>query len=167
MAGRRREGLKFVRPTRCCAALKRAWRATKYSCCFAFVLLRAVSSNPPPPPRLLPVTLRCVAMRRHWARMLDTRWCIAQLLFSSASAGNLRARLILLSKVADALSTGARYGLAGRNVSGFPGVPLMRISKYSIASPFGPAPIVAIRCPATTASPSWTATDCVCPYALR
>src|SRR5262245_31987149 len=28
---------------------------TNYSCCFAFVLLRAVSSNPPPPPRLLPV----------------------------------------------------------------------------------------------------------------
>lgn len=36
---------------------------TMCSCCFRFLLLRAVSSNPPPPPRLLPVVLRRRKMR--------------------------------------------------------------------------------------------------------
>jgi hypothetical protein len=54
--GRRREGLKFVRPTRRCV-FTRNNHLTKYSFSFRFFLLRAVSSNPPPPPRLLPITL--------------------------------------------------------------------------------------------------------------
>src|SRR3954453_21762212 len=56
MIGRRREGLKFVRPTRRCV-FTRNIHLTKYSFSFGFFLLRAVSSNPPPPPRLLPITL--------------------------------------------------------------------------------------------------------------
>ena len=57
-----------------------AWRALKrashdeifllFLLLFFFALFPRI---PLLPPRLLPVTLRCVAKRRHWARMLDTR----------------------------------------------------------------------------------------------
>ena len=51
----------------------------------------------------------------------------------------------------------------GNKLSGFPGVPLIRISKYSCGEPCGPLPIVAMRCPAVTASPSWINTEFRCP----
>ena len=137
---------------------------TKYSFCFAFVLLRAVSSNPPPPPRLLPVVLRRPLPTL--GADLDTPGRIAQHLIASRTAlsGPWDRYHPALSFCAAGNETVYR---CGSNASGLLGVPLTRISKYNNGEPCGPLPMVAMRWPAATASPSSTVTDCRWPYALR
>jgi hypothetical protein len=128
---------------------------------------------------------RRVAVVRHWERMLDTRSVEVQLLPQSVrrlacERCNDQAIRRSLSAVRCAQTHNSGLGAqrttengqrsfqrCGNSVSGLFGEPFTRISKYSMGAPWGPAPIVAMRCPAATASPSRIATDCVWPYALR
>ena len=149
------------------------------SCSYDFVLLRAVSSNPPPPPRPLPVASKarssryprprysCVATKRRRGRMLVTRNVSVQLLFSSDERVEFSSAIIgpandsIRARVTHRRTMCAhRFGSSN---SGFPGTPLLRISKYNIGEPCGSVPIVAMRCPIETTSSSFTLTLCVCP----
>jgi hypothetical protein len=111
------------------------------------------------------------------AQMLDARWTVTQLLGAHACPGGRlqasshfgnvtrRSALRLSARTHSHRIPGrfADYERCGSNSSGFPGMPLRRISKYSSGAPCGPLPMAATGWPALTASPSPTVTDCMWP----